>query len=65
MKDMDILGSWAYPPTQFETALKTLRMGMDALPLADIITHRFKVTEAEKAIQTVNSRKGIKMAIVT
>ncbi len=65
MKDMDILGSWAYPPTQFETALQALRMGMDTLPLADIVTHRFEVTEAEKAIQTVKSRKGIKMAIVT
>ena len=65
MKDMDILGSWAYPPTQFETAIQTLRMGMDTLPLADIITHRFKVAEAEKAIKTVKSRKGIKMAIVT
>jgi len=65
MKDMDILGSWAYPPTQFDTALQTLRRGMETLPLADIVTHRFKVTEAEKAIQTVKSRKGIKMAIVS
>ena len=65
MKDMDILGSWAYPPTQFDTALQTLRRGMETLPLADIVTHRFKVTEAEKAIQTVKSRKRIKMAITT
>jgi len=65
MKDMDILGSWAYPPTQFETALQTLRMGIETLPLEDIITHRFKVKEAERAIQTVKDREGIKMAIVT
>jgi L-iditol 2-dehydrogenase len=64
MKDMDILGSWAYPPTQFDTALQTLLRGMDTLPLAEIITHRFKVSDAEKAISTVKSRKGIKMAII-
>ncbi|MFB0557574.1 MAG: zinc-binding dehydrogenase [Candidatus Bathyarchaeia archaeon] len=63
MKDMDVLGCWAYPPTQFETALQLLRRGMETLPLEEIITHRFKVTEAVKAIETVKSRKGIKMAI--
>jgi len=63
MKDMDILGSWAYPPTQFDTALQILRRGMDVLPLADIVTHKFKVADAEKSIETVKSRRGIKMAI--
>jgi len=63
MKDMDILGSWAYPPTQFDTALQILLRGIDTLPLEEIITHRFRVSEAEKAIDTVKSKKGIKMAI--
>ena len=63
MKDIDILGSWAYPPTQFDTALQLLKRGMDNLPLADVITHKFSVTDAEKSIETVKSRKGIKMAI--
>jgi L-iditol 2-dehydrogenase len=63
MKDMDVLGSWAYPPTQFDTALQLLRRGMETLPLSEIITHKFEVADAERAIETVNSRKGIKMAI--
>jgi L-iditol 2-dehydrogenase len=63
MKDMDILGSWAYPPTQFDTALQLLRRGMDTLPLAEIITHRYGVSEAERSIETVKSGEGIKMAI--
>jgi L-iditol 2-dehydrogenase len=63
MKDIDILGSWAYPPTQFDTALQLLKRGMDDLPLAEIITHKFSVANAEKSIETVKSRKGIKMAI--
>jgi hypothetical protein len=33
------------------------------LSLDGIINHRFKVQEAEKAIQTVKAWKGIKMAI--
>ncbi len=63
MKDMDILGSWAYPPTQFDTALQMFRRAVDVLPLAEMITHRFGVADAERAIQTVKGRKGIKMAI--
>ena len=63
MKDVDILGSWAYPPTQFDTALQLLKRGMDDLPLAEIITHKFRVADAERSIETVKSRKGIKMAI--
>jgi threonine dehydrogenase-like Zn-dependent dehydrogenase len=63
MKDVDILGSWAYPPTQFDTALQLLKRGMDDLPLAEIITHKFSVADAERSIETVRRRKGIKMAI--
>jgi len=62
-KDIDVLGSWAYPPSQFDTAIKTLRRGMETLPIAEMVTHRFKVAEAERAIQTIKSRKGIKMAV--
>jgi len=62
-KDIDIHGSWAYPPTQFDTALQTLRRVMESLPVAKMVTHRFKVVEAEKAIQTIRSRTGIKMVI--
>jgi threonine dehydrogenase-like Zn-dependent dehydrogenase len=64
MKDMDVLGSWAYPPTQFDTALQLLRRGMESLPLSEIITHKFRVADAEEAIRTVKSKKGIKMAII-
>ena len=63
MKDIDTLGSWAYPPTKFDTALQLLKRGIDSLPLADIITHRFSVAKAERSIETVRSLKGIKMVI--
>ena len=62
-KDMDILGSWAYPPTQFATCLDLMTLSVDRLPLSEIVTHRFKVGEAQKAMDNVIARRGIKSAI--
>jgi L-iditol 2-dehydrogenase len=62
-KDMDILGSWAYPPTQFATALELMRQSIDSLPLNKIITNKYKISDAQQAIDDVKARKGIKMAI--
>ena len=62
-KDMDILGSWAYPPTQFSTVLELMRLSMGRLHLDKIVTHRYPVQEAQKAIDNLKERKGIKHAI--
>jgi L-iditol 2-dehydrogenase len=62
-KDMDILGSWAYPPTQFATALELMRQSVDSLPLNKIITNKYKINEVQQAVDDVKARKGIKMAI--
>jgi L-iditol 2-dehydrogenase len=63
-KDMDILGSWTYPPTQFGTVLELMRLAVDRLPLDEIVTHKYKVPEAQKAIDTLKVRQGIKHALV-
>ena len=62
-KDMDILGSWAYPPTQFATSLDLMRLSMERLPLHEVVTHKYKVKDAQKAIEAVKARKGIKSVI--
>jgi L-iditol 2-dehydrogenase len=62
-KDMDILGSWAYPPTQFATALELMRQSVDSLSLNKIITNKYKINEVQQAVDDVKARKGIKMAI--
>jgi threonine dehydrogenase-like Zn-dependent dehydrogenase len=62
-KDMDILGSWAYPPTQFGTVLNIMRKSVDEIPLNKIVTNRYKVVEAQRAVDDLRARKGIKMAI--
>jgi len=63
-KDMDILGSWAYPPTQFGTVLDLMRLAADRIPLEEIVTHKHTVTEAQSAVDAVKARKGIKHALV-
>jgi len=62
-KDMDILGSWAYPPTQFATSLDLMWLSMERLPLHEVVTHKYKVKDAQKAIEAVKARKGIKSVI--
>jgi L-iditol 2-dehydrogenase len=59
-KDLDILGSWTYPPTQFGTVLELMRLSMDRMPLEKIVTHKYKVEDAQKSIDTLKSRQGIK-----
>lgn len=63
-KDMDILGSWTYPPTQFGTVLELMRLAQDRIPLDKIVTHKYKVEDAQKSIDTLKARKGIKHALV-
>jgi L-iditol 2-dehydrogenase len=63
-KDMDILGSWTYPPTQFGTVLELMRLAADKLPLDEIVTHRYKVEEAQKSIDNLKARVGIKHALL-
>lgn len=62
-KDMDILGSWTYPPTQFGTVLDLMRLAADRLPLDEIVTHKYRVEDAQKSIDTLKARKGIKHAL--
>lgn len=62
-KDMDILGSWTYPPTQFGTVLELMRLAKDRIPLEKIVTHKFKVEDAQKSIDTLKAREGIKHAL--
>ncbi len=62
-KDMDILGSWTYPPTQFGTVLELMRQSMGRLPLDEVVTKVYGVDEAQTAIDDLKARKGIKLAI--
>jgi len=62
-KDMDILGSWTYPPTQFGTVLELMRQSMGKIPLNELVTAKYSVENAQQAIDDLKARKGIKLAI--
>lgn len=63
-RDVDILGSWSYPPTQFETALNLLYYQRDRFPFKKAITHRFSIEDAAKGIEKMNTKdESIKVVI--
>jgi L-iditol 2-dehydrogenase len=62
-KDIDILGSWIYPPTQFETAVSLLYSNFDTVPFKELVTHKFRLEETEKGIETMKKHEGLKVVI--
>ena len=62
-RDVDILGSWSYAPTQFETALNLLYYQRDRFPFNKIITHRYPIEDAAKGIEKMNT-KGESLKVV-
>jgi threonine dehydrogenase-like Zn-dependent dehydrogenase len=60
-KDIDLLGSWVYPLTQFREALAVLNSGR--FPFAELFTHKFKIADALKAIEASEKGKCIKALI--
>jgi L-iditol 2-dehydrogenase len=60
-KDMDVLGVWAYPQIQFETALAALAQ-IEA-PLEDLITHSLPLEQVENAIQMLGEEGVLKVVI--
>jgi L-iditol 2-dehydrogenase len=62
-KDIDILGSWAYPPEQFQTAINLLYNHYKSLPLSELVTHEVKIEEYEKLLELWRERRGIKIIV--
>ena len=40
-----------------------MRLSVDRLPLEEIVTHKFKVEDAQVSIDALKARKGIKHAL--
>ena len=60
-KDLDLLGSWAYPMTQFHTAIAVLHANKDIFPFGELITRKFKLTKAKEALTAT----GVVKAAIT
>lgn len=50
-KDIDIRGSLAYPPNQFETAISLLDQQRDRMPFTELFNHRAGFDEAAEAYE--------------
>jgi L-iditol 2-dehydrogenase len=64
-RDLDIFGVWAYPPTVLKEAISLLEMTIDAFPYKELVTHKFPLTETEKALITSRNKECCKALIVT
>jgi L-iditol 2-dehydrogenase len=60
-KDVDILGSWAYPQVQFEGALDML--SRTPLPIDDIITHRMPLSQVQAGIEITGTGDCLKVML--
>lgn len=60
-KDVDILGSWAYPQIQFEPALDML--SRTTLPIDDIITHRMPLSQVQAGIEITGTGDCLKVIL--
>jgi len=60
-KDVDIHGSWAYPPVFFEKALAVL--SRTPIPIEKIITHKLPLMELPKAMELVGEEGVGKIVI--
>jgi L-iditol 2-dehydrogenase len=50
-KDIDVRGSLAYPPTQFETSIALLDQLRDEMPFGDLLNHKVGLDGAESAYE--------------
>jgi L-iditol 2-dehydrogenase len=62
-KDLDIHGSWVYPPNQFETAISLLHKKNKEIPLMDLFTHKFSIEQASDGLEVAASGKALKVII--
>ena len=61
--DIEISGSWSYPPTQFQTSINLLSKYRDTIPYKGMLTHTFHFSEASKAIETIRSGQAVKVTL--
>jgi threonine dehydrogenase-like Zn-dependent dehydrogenase len=61
-KDLDLHGSWAYPPIIFKDALSIL--AKTPLPIGEVVTHKFPLEDLPKAMDLVG-KEGVGKVVIT
>lgn len=62
-KDINLFGSLAYPPNQFETALSLLDQLQDDVPFDDLFNHKVGFDDAESAYEAQESGEAYRATI--
>lgn len=62
-KDLDLLGSLAYPPNQFETAISLLDQLKDEIPFTDLFNYRVGFDDAASAYEKQASGEAYRATI--
>jgi threonine dehydrogenase-like Zn-dependent dehydrogenase len=63
-KQLQVFGSWSSEPRHMRAALEFLRSRQKEFPFAKMVTHRFTLEEANKALQTTAQWVSAKSVIV-
>jgi threonine dehydrogenase-like Zn-dependent dehydrogenase len=63
-KELTVLGTWGSEPQHWTVALEFLRTRRDRYPFHELITHRFKINQANEALQAVANWQTGKAVII-
>lgn len=64
-KEITLVGTWTYTPTDYPTTFDFLRRASDiGLPIEELITHRFSLDEMNKAMEVNMKQEGIKVVYI-
>ena len=64
-KEIALVGSWVYTPQDYPTTFAFLKRAKGiGLPVEDLVTHHFPLTQIAEALETNVAMKGIKVAVV-
>jgi threonine dehydrogenase-like Zn-dependent dehydrogenase len=63
-KQLQVFGSWSSEPRHMRAAIDFLRLHRERFPFAKMVTHRFKLSEANEALATTAKWQSAKSAIV-
>ena len=63
-KDIQIFGSWGYGPQEFGAALNVIKASHSrGIDFSKLVTHRFKLEDAQKALETARKFECTKAVI--
>lgn len=64
-KEITLVGTWTYTPSDYPTTFDFLRRANGiGLPIEDLITHRFSLSEMNKAMEVNMKQEGIKVVYI-